>query len=295
MKTLLSIGHGYSARAIAPALIENGWTVYGTVRTEESAALAEAQGVKPIIWTAPDDPSVLPLDEATHILSSVAPERGEDQMDPVLACAAMEIAHAPQLEWIGYLSTIGVYGDREGGWVDEYSERTPSTARGRARLQAEEMWTRLGQIADIPVNLFRLAGIYGPGRGPFEKVRQGKARIINKPGQVFSRIHVEDIAQVVHAAILRRDLAGAWNVCDDCPIDPGEVLAYAAELLNLPKPPVVDFDSAEMSPMARSFYSESRRVKNDRIKDELGVTLKYPDYRTGLQALLDQGLDQDAR
>lgn len=286
MKTLLSIGHGYSARAISRELIANGWTVIGTTRTEAGAQALRAEGVVPVIWTAPGDPSVLPLDEVTHILSSVAPSRDGDEIDPVLECAAMELAHAPKLEWMGYLSTVGVYGDRQGEWVDETSERRPETRRGKARLAAEDLWQHLGHVADVPVHLFRLAGIYGPGRGPFEKVRAGRARIIRKPGQVFSRIHVDDIAQVVQAAIMRGGAGGAWNVCDDCPIDPGEVLAYAAELLDMPPPPQVDFDDAEMSEMARSFYSESKRVRNDKIKSGLGVTLKYSDYRDGLRAIL---------
>ncbi|OCX65786.1 NAD(P)-dependent oxidoreductase [Thioclava sp. SK-1] len=288
MNTLLSIGHGFSAQAIARPLLAQGWRVIGTTRSDVGARALRDSGVEPVVWTAPGDAQALPWDQVTHVLSSVAPERGDHDQDPVLACAADAIATAPGLQWLGYLSTVGVYGDRQGGWVDEMSQRLPATRRGLARLHAEDAWAALGQRAGVPAHLFRLAGIYGPGRGPFEKVRNGQARIINKPGQVFSRIHVEDIAQVVVAAMGYCGAQRVWNLCDDCPIDPGEVLSFAAQLLGLPRPPVVEFDTADMSPMARSFYSESKRVRNDRIKSELGVTLHYPDYRAGLQALMTQ-------
>ncbi|WP_260349055.1 SDR family oxidoreductase, partial [Alloyangia mangrovi] len=190
---------------------------------------------------------------------------------------------APALDWVGYLSTTGVYGDHGGDWVDEDTPLTPTTARGKARAEAEAAWQA---IDGLPLHIFRLAGIYGPGRGPFEKVRQGTARRIVKPGQVFSRIHVEDIAQVLEASIRHPRPGAIYNLCDDDPAPPEEVLQHAAELLDLPPPPEVAFDAAEMSPMARSFYAENKRVRNDRIKDELGVTLLYPDYRAGLAALL---------
>jgi nucleoside-diphosphate-sugar epimerase len=187
------------------------------------------------------------------------------------------------LQWVGYLSTVGVYGDHQGGWVDEDTALTPATARGLARVAAEAAWQAVPGLAP---HIFRLAGIYGPGRGPFEKVRDGSARRIIKPGQVFSRIHVDDIAQVLAASIARPDPGRVYNVCDDDPAPPQDVLSHAAQLLGLPEPPAVPYDGAAMSPMARSFYAESKRVRNDRIKDELGVRLIHPDYRTGLAALL---------
>lgn len=275
MKTLLSIGHGYSARALARLLLPQGWRIIATTRSAAKADMLRAEGVEPMVWTG----GALPLSEATHLLTSVAPDGSGD---PVLAAQRNEIAAARHLEWVGYLSTVGVYGDHGGGWVDEETPLTPSTTRGVQRVAAETAWAALG----LPLHVFRLAGIYGPGRGPFEKVRDGTARLIVKPGQVFSRIHVEDIAQVLAASIARPTPGRVYNVCDDAPSPPEDVLAYAAELLGLPRPPEVPFDPASMTPMAASFYAENKRVRNDRIKAELGVTLRYPDYRAGLEAML---------
>jgi len=278
--TLLSIGHGYSAQALARRLRPRGWRVIGTTRSAESARRLRAEGVEPLVWPGADlGPA---LAGATHLLSSVAPQEGQD---PVLAALGPQIAEAAgHLRWAGYLSTTGVYGDHAGGWVDETTPLTPSTRRGQWRVAAEEAWAA---SPGLPLHVFRLAGIYGPGRGPFEKVREGMARRIVKPGQVFSRIHVEDIAQVLEASIDRPDPGAVYNLCDDDPAPPQDVIAHAAELLGLPLPPEVPFDTAELSPMARSFYAESKRVRNDRIKDELGVRLRYPTYREGLAALLD--------
>ncbi|PCD76367.1 SDR family oxidoreductase [Pseudothioclava arenosa] len=280
MKTLLSIGHGYSARALARVLIPQGWRVIGTVRSADKAEEIRAEGVEPLIWPGED----LPFDQATHLLTSVAPNEAGD---PVLAALGDQIAAAKHLEWVGYLSTVGVYGDHQGGWVDEDTPLTPATKRGRARVEAEAAWTDLCRAAGLPLHIFRLAGIYGPGRGPFEKVRQGTARRIIKEGQVFSRIHVEDIAQVLAASIAQPNPGRIYNVCDNDPAPPQDVIAHAAELLGLPVPPDIPYDEASFTPMARSFYAESKRVRNDRLKDELGVTLLYPDYRSGLAAILE--------
>ena len=276
-KTLLSFGHGYSARALT-ALLPDDWRVIGTTRSEDKAAGLMAEGVEPRVWPGAD--MIPALNAATHLLISAAP--GEDG-DPVLAALRDEItARRDQFEWVGYLSTTGVYGDHQGDWVDESAPLTPATKRGIARVEAEGAWAAL----DLPLHIFRLAGIYGPGRGPFAKVRAGTARRIIKRGQVFSRTHVEDIARVLAASIARPNPGGIYNVCDDDPAPPEDVIAYAAELLGLPVPAPEDFETAEMTPMARSFYAESKKVRNGRIKDELGVTLKYPDYRAGLDALL---------
>ena len=278
MSVLLSFGHGYSARALTRLLSPTGWTVIGTTRSVDKAGVLRTEGVEPLIWPGAD---IVPaLDRATHLLISAAPD---DDGDPVLRHIRAEIAaRAEQFQWVGYLSTTGVYGDHDGDWVDENSPLTPATKRGQARVKAEADWTALG----LPLHIFRLAGIYGPGRGPFEKVRQGTARRIIKPGQVFSRIHVADIAQVLAASIARPHPGAAYNLCDDDPAPPEDVIAYAAELLGLPVPVAEDFATAEMTPMARSFYAESKKVRNDRIKAELGVRLLYPDYRAGLTALL---------
>ena len=278
MTTLLSLGHGYSARALTPLLPEN-WRVIGTTRDEGKAADLMAEGIEPRIWPGAD--MIPALDAATHLLISVAPDADGD---PVLRELGGEIAaRAGQYAWVGYLSTTGVYGDHGGAWVDEDTALTPATDRGRARVRAEAAWAH---IAGLPLHIFRLAGIYGPGRGPFAKVRAGTARRIVKPGQVFSRCHVDDIAQVLAASIARPNPGAVYNICDDDPAPPQDVIAEAARLLGLPVPEAGDFETAEMTPMARSFYAESKKVRNDRIKDELGVVLRYPDYRSGLAALL---------
>ncbi len=280
--TLLSFGHGFSAQALDKVLIQQGWRVIGTTRSDEKAARLAARGVEPVIWPGGDVSDA--LGAATHLVLSAAPG---DQGDPVLADLRNDIANAAhRIQWCGYLSTTGVYGDRKGAWVDEGAALTPATKRGEARVMAEAAWTDLARETGLPLMIFRLAGIYGPGRGPFAKVRNGTARRIIKQGQVFSRIHVEDIAQVLAASIARPNPGAIYNVCDDDPAPPQDVIAHAAELLGRPLPPAVDFETAEMTPMARSFYAESKKVRNDRIKDELGVKLLYPDYRSGLRALL---------
>lgn len=278
-ETLLSIGHGYSARALARLLRPRGWRVLGTSRSAD-ARTADADEM--LVWPGGD---IGPwLTEATHVLTSVAPS---DEGDPVLNALANRLAAgAPQIAWLGYLSTTGVYGDHGGGWVDEATLLTPATRRGRLRVEAETAWRELAKQSGLPLHIFRLAGIYGPGRGPFAKVRAGTARRIVKPGQVFSRTHVEDIAQVLAASIDNPNPGAVYNVCDDDPAPPEEVIAHAAALLGLPVPDAEDIATAEMTPMARSFYAESKRVRNDRIKTELGVSLKYPTYRDGLAALL---------
>jgi nucleoside-diphosphate-sugar epimerase len=284
MPTLLSLGHGYSAQALTRRLVPQGWRVIGTTRRAEKALRLADDGVEGLVW--PGTGLGPALARATHLLTSVAPET---EGDPVLADLGEAIAGAaPHLAWVGYLSTTGVYGDHAGGWVDEETPLTAATERGRARIAAEAAWRDLAERSGLPLHIFRLAGIYGPGRGPFEKVKDGSARRVIKPGQVFSRIHVDDIAQVLEASIARPNPGRAYNVCDDDPAPPEDVLAHAADLLGLPPPPAVSWDAAQatMSPMARSFYAESKRVGNRRIKDELGVRLIHPDYRSGLAAVL---------
>ncbi|WP_343080313.1 SDR family oxidoreductase [Ostreiculturibacter nitratireducens] len=281
-KTLLSLGHGYSARALSRRLIADGWTVIGTTRSPEKAAAIAAEGVEPLIW--PGMPLAPALDRASHVLSSIGP--GEDG-DPVVAALSDDLAAAaPHLEWVGYLSTTAVYGDHEGDWVDENTPLAPASRRGALRVQAEGEWQALAARSGLPLHIFRLAGIYGPGRGPFAKLRDGSARRIVKPGQVFSRIHVDDIAQALTASMNRPVTGAIYNLCDDEPAPPQDVIGYAAYLLGIPRPPEVSFDEADLSPMARSFYGESKRVRNDRIKRDLGLRLIHPTYREGLAATL---------
>lgn len=271
-KTLLCLGFGYTARALAPRLLADGWRVIGTSREPVAA-----EGVEMITWPG----QTVPLDGVTHVLNSIGPAADGD---PVLAAMGDEITAAPGLEWVGYLSTTAVYGHRDGAWVDEDTPMTPSSERGDWRAKAEAQWQA---VPGLPLHIFRLAGIYGPGRGPFAKLMAGKARRIIKPGQVFSRIHVDDIAQVLAASIAQPRPGAIYNVCDDDPAPPQDVLGHAAELLGLPVPAEVPFDEAGMTPMARSFYGENKRVRNRRIKDELGVELLYPTYREGLRAVLE--------
>ena len=279
--TLLSFGHGYSARELTKHLIPLGWDVIGTTRSPQKAAELQAAGVEPVIWPETDLSDAISV--ADHILISAAPN---EFGDPVLKQFREQIVRrASKLKWVGYLSTTGVYGNFDGGWVDENTPLRPTTKRGQARKEAEAAWQ---SIPNLPIHIFRLAGIYGPGRGPFAKVRKGTARRIIKEGQVFSRIHVEDIAQIVAASIAQPNAGAVYNLCDDDPAPPQDVIAYAAELLGLPVPPPIPFEDADFTPMAKSFYAESKRVRNDKIKSELGIQLRYPTYRDGLQALLDQ-------
>ncbi|MFD1913522.1 SDR family oxidoreductase [Halodurantibacterium flavum] len=289
MTALLSLGHGYSAATLSRRLLSRGWRVTGTTRSPQKATTLAAGGVTPLLW--PVDSLGEALAGATHLLISIAPDAAGD---PVLATHAGELRAARHLQWVGYLSTTGVYGDRAGGWVDETSELAPATRRGEQRVRAEAAWQALCDEAGLPLHIFRLAGIYGPGRGPFEKVRNGTARRIIRPGQVFSRIHVEDIATTLEASMDRPDPGAIYNVCDDDPAPPQEVIAHAAQLLGLPPPPEEPFETAEMTPMARSFYAESKRVSNRRMKEDLGVHLRYPTYREGLQALLSESGDDSS-
>ncbi|MDQ2090420.1 SDR family oxidoreductase [Marimonas arenosa] len=277
-KTLFTFGHGFSAAALARLLGPRGWRLIGTTRNPAKFAALQAAGVTPVLWPGSDPRPA--LREATHLLLSAAPD---ENGDPVIAELGSNMAELlPNLEWVGYLSTTGVYGDHQGNWVDESTPLTPATKRGHHRVKAEAQWQEQG----LPLHIFRLAGIYGPGRGPFAKVRRGTARRIIKENQVFSRIHVDDIAQVLLASIERPNPGAIYNVCDNDPAPPQDVLSYAAELLGVDLPPEEDYATAEMTPMARSFYAESKRVRNDRITDELGVKLLYPSYRDGLRALL---------
>ena len=285
---LFAFGHGYSAAALGRRLAARGWRVAGTTRSADGAAAITRDGVEAVLFdgTAPISDPGAALAGTTHLLLSVPPAAAGD---PVLAHHGTDIAGLPGLAWLGYLSTTGVYGDRDGDWVDEDSALEPTGDRGCRRVAAEQGWRELAAAHALPLHIFRLAGIYGPGRSALDNVRRGTAKRIHKPGQVFSRIHVDDVASVLEASIARPNPGAAYNLCDDDPAPPAEVVAHACELLGVAPPPIVPFAEAELSPMGRSFYRDSKRVANRRIKDELGVTLRYASYRDGLKALLDQG------
>ncbi len=283
MNHLLCFGLGYSAKALATRLATKGWRITGTSRSTEGAAAIGAAGYNSLVFdgTGPLPPHA--FETVTNIVVSIPPDANGD---PILRHHAKYLAaRAGQIKWLAYLSTTGVYGDRGGGWVTEESPLTPNTERGQRRLDAENGWLDFYRQHRLPVHVFRLAGIYGPGRNQLVSMLDGTAKRIIKPGQVFSRIHVEDIASALEASMARANPGTAYNVCDDEPCPPQDVVAHAAELLGMPPPPAIAFEQAELSPMARSFYGDSKRVSNARLKTELGVTLRYPSYREGLAAL----------
>ena len=277
---ILTFGHGYTAGYLTRLAVAEGWQVTGTTRAHADRVTEAGAAVR--LWPGQSDLIREDIAQADAILVSAPPTEAGDA---VRAEFAAEIAQA-QPKWLGYLSTTGVYGDRQGDGVDEDSPLEPSTARGQARVDAEAAWQALASSHDLPLHIFRLAGIYGPGRGPFAKLRAGTARRIIKPGQVFSRIHVEDAAQILMASIKAPRPGAIYNLCDNQPAPPQEIIACAAGMIGMPVPEAEPFESAEMTPMARSFYADSKKVSNARIKDDLGITLKYPDYRSALAAIL---------
>lgn len=281
---LFCFGLGFSALTLAERLLAQGWRVSGTCRSAEKQRALRARGIEAHLFDRdrPVTDLATKLRDVSDLLASIPPD---DKGDPVIDLHGPEIAKASQLAWTGYLSTTGVYGDCGGAWVDETSPMQPSGARGLKRLKAEQAWLALPR----PAHLFRLAGIYGPGSSALDAVREGRARRVVKSGQVFSRIHVADIASVLAASMARPNAGAAYNVCDDDPAPPADVVTYACELLNVAPPPVVDYATADLSPMARSFYDDNKRVRNDRIKEELGFSLAFPDYRVGLKSLFDAG------
>lgn len=280
MNHILFFGLGFSARALAERLAAQGWTVTATSRSPEGAAAIAAKGYRAFVFdgSAPLPPEA--FDGVTHAVTSAPPD---ENGDPVLRQHARDFARrAAQFQWIAYLSTTGVYGDHAGGLVTEETPLTPNTERGARRLEAETEWLELWRGNHLPVHIFRLAGIYGPGRNQLLSLLDGTAKRVIKPGQIFSRIHVEDIAAVLEASIAKPQPGRAYNVCDDEASPPQDVVEYGAKLLGLAVPPDVPFEEAQLSPMARSFYADSKRVSNARLKTELGVRLKYPTNREGL-------------
>jgi nucleoside-diphosphate-sugar epimerase len=281
---LFCFGLGYTALALARQLAAEGWQIAGTTRDPDKQARLEQEGVE--VWRFERDRPLAQAERVlagtTHLLSSIAPD---EQGDPVLGHHARDFLRCGSIVWASYLGTTGVYGDRNGDWVSEADPVAPTMPRTLRRARAEAHWLASG----LPVQLFRLAGIYGPGpgRSALAAVRAGTARRIVMPGQVFCRIHVDDIVQVLRASMARPNPGAIYNVADDEPAPPQDVVTFACALLGVPPPPEIPFDDADLSPMARSFYSDSRRICNARIKEELGVSLRYPSYREGLRALLE--------
>ena len=286
MKRMFVFGYGYAARVIGKRLVEDGWQVTGTTRTEAGRAAITQSGAKALVFdgeTAAQDLRT-ELAQTSHVLVSIAPD---EQGDPVLRALPDVLTSAPLCEWIGYLSTVGVYGDHDGAWVEEATSPVPVSARSQRRIAAEQAWKVAAASAQVPLQIFRLAGIYGLGRSAIDKLCAGTARRLVKPGQVFNRIHVDDIAGAVLAGLAHPAITGIFNVTDDHPCPPQDVIAYAAELLGIPPPPEQDFATVDLSPMARSFYGENKRVSSARLKTALGYDLRYPTYREGLRAVLD--------
>ncbi|MBT6831150.1 MAG: SDR family oxidoreductase [Rhodospirillaceae bacterium] len=275
---LFCFGLGYSGARLALALRALDWQVAGTSR--DDAALHELK-IHGIAGQQLEHAEIPP--GTRHILSTIPPGTAGD---PVLLAGADKITAAKELTWLGYLSTTGVYGDRGGAWVAENDAPKPGNERSRQRLAAEQAWLDLWRTRGVPVHIFRLAGIYGPGRNALAAVRAGTSKRIVKPGHLFSRIHVDDIVQVLLASMAAPNPGAIYNVCDDEAAPPADVVSHACELLSVTPPPAQDYDANNMSAMARSFWAENRRVRNDRIKNELGIDLRYPDYRSGLKALL---------
>lgn len=285
---LFCFGAGYSLRHFIETRRDRFARVVGTSRSREGAEALARMGVEGRVFDgASADPRIAEdLEQADALVVSIPPGAAGD---PVLAAFAPAIEASPRLSWIGYLSTIGVYGDHAGGVVDETTPTEASSPRAAARIAAERDWLALGARAGKSAQVFRLAGIYGPGRSAIEQVRRGDARRIVKPGQVFNRIHVEDIARTLEASLERPRAGAIYNVCDDEAAPPQDVVAHAAALLGVAPPPEIPFEEANLSPMGREFYASCKRASNARIREELGVDLRYPTYREGLAAIAAGG------
>jgi len=288
-KSILFLGAGYTAKEMMRQLQQSSdfkdLSLYGTTRSGRNFDNIRKAGGTPILFegTGPSEALSPVLRSADYILVSISPK---EQGDLILQHHLQDIKANSNLAWLGYLSTVGVYGNHDGAWVSEDSATNPSSQRSQWRKLAEDQWLDLHQQIDLPAHIFRLPGIYGPGRGPTNKLKQGTARRIEKKGQVFNRAHVEDIANILIASMKQPNPGAIYNVSDDEPAPPQDVLAYAAECMGLDVPPLIPFEEAEMTQMAKSFYTDNKRIANKRIKEELGVSLKYPTYREGIKACL---------
>jgi nucleoside-diphosphate-sugar epimerase len=282
-------GAGYSSLAFVDRIRTKGYEIAGTTRDEDKIDQLRQHGVKPFLFDGENADSAIErqLSQSTHLLISIAPPRGasEDAVDPVLHVFGKHIEAAmPKLEWIGYLSTVGVYGNRDGAWVDECAETSPVSTRSIQRDQAEKKWLALAASLNVPLSVLRLSGIFGPGRNAFRTIRAGRSRRLVKKGQVFNRIHVADIAQALDLASSKA-ANGIFNITDNEPAPPQVVVTFAHELMGLEPPAELDFESADITPMARSFYGENKRVSNAKSIEELGMDYQYPDYRTTLRRM----------
>lgn len=284
---LMIFGAGFSGLAIARTPIGECDFAGGTTRSPERFAALQNAGLTPFIYQGEDlsDELDAATSETTHLVMSISPDAAGDPLLQVFAEGLRK--SMPKLEWVGYLSTVGVYGDHGGEWVDEETPCRPKSKRSIARLAAEDGWTRLAGEAGVPLAIIRLSGIYGPGRNALKTMHEGKARRLIKPGQVFNRIHNADIAGAT-ALLARQRLGGIFNVTDDLPAPPQDVVSEAARLMGVEPPAEMDFETADLSPMARSFYGENKRVSNAKIK-QAGYCFQYPDYRAGLVALYGEG------
>lgn len=284
-KRLFCFGYGYTCEFLGRALKARGWRVAGTTRDPDKLQRMKAEGIEGYLFDEDiplGDPIGI-LRGTTHLLISTPPDNAGD---PAFLAHGDDCAETAGIEWAGYLSTTGVYGNRDGGWVDEASELRPETRRGARRVRAEEQWLSLYREGSLPMHIFRLAGIYGPGRSALDSVRAGNARRIDKPGHAFSRIHVEDIVQVLRASMAKPHPGRVYNLADDRAAPSHEVIAEACALLGVEPLPLLPYVEADLAPITLSFYSDNKRVDNSRIKEELGVCLQYPDFFKGLQACL---------
>lgn len=285
---LFVFGMGFSATFFSLQAHARGVQITGTVRSRDKAAALSGAGLTMRVFGQASIDGEIEADIAASdaMLISVPPDADGD---PVLRAYRTQIVAAPKLRWIGYLSTIGVYGNHNGAWIDEQTPVNATNARSRHRAAAEREWLALGTASNIPVQVFRLAGIYGPGRNQLVQIAEGTAKRVIKAGQVFNRIHVEDIARVLNASLAQPRQGGIYNVTDNEPAPPQDVVTFAAKLCGREPPPEIAFDDAQLTPMGRSFYDENKRVRNRLIRDELGVMLAYPSYCEGLAALKEAG------
>lgn len=285
-KKLFCFGYGYVADHLAKTLKASDpeWSITGTTTERDKLLALRETDMTAYLFSdkTPFNDPIFAMGGATHILISTPPN---DDGDIVFKTHARDILQNPNVEWIGYLSSTAVYGNRDGGWVDETSEVRPTSKRGSKRAKAEVQWLKMRRIAGIPINIFRLSGIYGPGRSAIDTVRAGYSKRIDKPGHAFNRIHIDDIIQVLIASMDQPEPGDIYNLADDNPAPSHELIEHACKLLGQEVPPLIDYREDDMTPMAQSFYKDNKRVSNQKIKDKLGVTLNHPDYQSGLDAI----------